>query len=226
MFGEKKKCPNCGAPVKDDWNFCPYCGFELKGTELEERLREIEKEFFNVFDFSFADIDKEFERLSKLIGKKQMKPFWGGSISITMESGTGKEPRIEVRTTGDFKELEPEIKKRLGIKPKIEEVETEKARAAREEEERIKKEEKKKARPIPKVTEEPEMQIKEEEGKKVLTISLPGVKSLKDIDIRKMEHSIEIKAFAGDKVYFKLIPIEGDILAKKFKDSTLILEIG
>ncbi|MGB9703504.1 MAG: zinc ribbon domain-containing protein [Candidatus Micrarchaeales archaeon] len=221
MFGNKKKCPNCGAPVKDDWNFCPYCGFELKGTELEEKLRKLEKELFN-FSFSFADIDKEFERLEKLM-RKQTKPIWGGSLSITMQSGTGMEPKIEIRTSGDFKKYEPELKKKLGVKAKVEEVETAKAKEAKEEEEKIEKEKAK--RPIPKIAEEPEMNIKEENGKKILSISLPDVKSIKDIDIKKLEHSIEIRAFAGDKVYFKLIPIEGNIVSKKFKDSTLTLEI-
>jgi len=37
-------------------------------------------------------------------------------ISITIHSGTGMKPRIEVKTYGDYKKLEPEIKRRLGIK--------------------------------------------------------------------------------------------------------------
>src|SRR3989344_3748821 len=40
----------------------------------------------------------------------------------------------------------------------------------------------------------------------VYEIALPGVKSIKDISITKLENSIEIKAVSKDKAYFKLIP--------------------
>jgi HSP20 family molecular chaperone IbpA len=194
----KRRCPNCSRDINRSWNFCPFCGYPLK-----EKPRSI-----------FEDIEREFERIDKMFSselfrlpKFDIKPFRGGGISITITSGTGREPQIKVRTSGDYKKLEPEIKRKLGIKTGIKEVET------------IKR---------PKITEEPEAKIEKMGNKEKIEIKLPGVKRIEDIEIRKLEQSIEIKAFAKDKVYFKLIPVpKGFIITEKeFKDETLRLEVG
>lgn len=200
MF-EKKKCPECGEKVKDEWEFCPKCGSALKEKE-------------GIFDV-FEDIDKEFERIDKMFGiefpKFKFKPIVrGGGISITIQTGTGREPRIEVRTSGDYKQLEPEIKRRLGIKPSVEEVEEKVEKKVR----------------VPKVTEEPETRIEKVGNKQIIRIKLPEVKE-EDIEVKKLEQSIEIKAFAGDKAYFKLIPIPSNatITKKEFKNGILNIEV-
>lgn len=156
----------------------------------------------------FEDIEKEFERVDKMftLEKDIEKPkIRGGSLHITVQSGTGMEPKIEIKTTGDYKTLEPEIKKKLGIS-EIKEIE-EKPRKV-------------------KITEEPETKKIVEKGKTIIKIELPGVKSEDDIEIKRFEQSIEVKAFAGDKAYFKLIPIpENATINKKFKDGILEIEI-
>jgi len=136
-------------------------------------------------------------------------PKGSGGISITITSGTGREPKVEVKTSGSFKEVEPEIKRKLGVKPSVEEIEE---------------------KPKPKQTkiaEEPETKIENIGNKQIIKIKLPNVKSLKDIEIKKLEQSIEIKAFAKDVTYFKLIPIPANsyISNKEFKDNVLKIEI-
>jgi len=207
MF-ERKRCPNCGEKVKDEWEFCPICG---------ERLEEKERGF-RVFDI-FEDIDKEFERIDKMFGfefpRIKFKPeIKGGGISITIHSVSGREPKIEVKTSGDYKKLEPEIKRRLGIKPAVEEVEE------------VTEEYRKKKVRVPKVTEEPEARIEKIGNKQIIKIKLPDVKE-EDIEVKKLEQSIEVKAFAGDKAYFKLIPISPNayIVKKEFKNGVLNIEV-
>jgi len=203
MF-EKKKCPACGKKVEKEFSYCPYCGASLEESEEEFEFRP-----FRIFE----DIDKEFERIDKMFGKDFFKfPKFerGGGISITIQSGTGMEPKIEVKTSGEYKKLEPEIKRRLGIKPAIEEVE---------------EEVEKKPRRIPKVTEEPETKIEKIGNKQRIEIKLPDVKSEKDIEVRDLEQSIEVKAFAGDKAYFKLLPIVGNVTKKEFKNGILRIEV-
>jgi HSP20 family molecular chaperone IbpA len=204
MF-ERKKCKECGEKVSDKWDFCPYCGAPLREKEFEP---------FDIFD----DIEKEFRRIDKMFGiefpKFRIKPgIRGGGISITIQSGTGMEPKIEVKTSGEYKKLEPEIKRRLGVKPGVEEV---------SEEEEVEK----KVR-IPKVTEEPEAEIKNLGNKQIISIKLPDVKSEEDIEVKKLEQSMEIKAFAGDKAYFKLIPLPANasIVKKEFKNGVLKIEV-
>jgi HSP20 family molecular chaperone IbpA len=203
MF-ERKKCKECGEKVSDKWDFCPYCGAPLREKEFEP---------FDIFD----DIEKEFRRIDKMFGiefpKFRIKPgIRGGGISITIQSGTGMEPKIEVKTSGEYKKLEPEIKRRLGVKPGVEEVSEEEVE--------------KKVR-IPKVTEEPEAEIKNLGNKQIISIKLPDVKSEEDIEVKKLEQSMEIKAFAGDKAYFKLIPLPANasIVKKEFKNGVLKIEV-
>lgn len=215
MF-KKKVCPNCGEKIKEGWEFCPRCGEEI---EIEEpRKREVMTPFGNIF----GDIDKEFERIDKMFGfdsfklpSFKMKPgVKGGGVSITIQSGTGMEPKVEVKTSGEYKKLEPELKRKFGVKPAIEEVEEEKV------------EKKKREVKLPKVTEEPESEIQTVGNKQIISIKLPDVKSEEDIEIKKLEQSLEVKALAGDKAYFKLIPTSRDVtISKKFKDGVLKIEV-
>jgi len=213
---ERKICPNCGEKVKESWEFCPRCGEEI---DIEKPR---EKELVTPFGSIFGDIDKEFERIDKIFGFDsfklptfKMKPgMKGGGISITVQSGTGMEPKVEVKTSGEYKKLEPELKRKLGVKPAIEEVGEEKV------------EKKKREVKLPKVTEEPETEIQTIGNKQIISIKLPDVKNEDDIEIKKLEQSIEVKALAGDKAYFKLIPVSRDVtISKKFKRGVLKIEI-
>jgi HSP20 family molecular chaperone IbpA len=195
MF-EQKRCRRCGKGLKKDWIACPYCG---------ERV-EYRKPYRDIFE-NFENIDEEFERIDKMFGpifvrfpKFDMEsPFKGGGINIVIKSGAGMRPKIDVRTSGHYKKLEPQIKRRLGVTGEVEEV----------------REEKRNVR-IPKITEE------------MITIKLPDVKNLEDIEIRKLEQSLEIKAFAGDKAYFKLIPIRSkvEISDRSFKNGILKIKVS
>ena len=202
MF-ESKRCRRCGKGLKKEWVFCPYCG---ERVEYRPKYRDI-----------FEDIEEEFERIDKMFGPRFFKfpridvsPFRSGGISITIRSGTGMKPKVDIKTSGHYKKLEPEIKKRLGVTEGVEEV----------------KEEERKVR-IPKITEEPETKIEEHGNEETITIKLPDVKNPDDIEIRKLEQSIEIKAFAGDKAYFKLIPIKpnSQISDRSFKNGILKIEV-
>lgn len=200
MF-ESKKCKNCEEKIKEEWEFCPHCGEETSG---EEYFGE------NMFD----DVEDEFKRIDKMFAsdlfsfpKFDMRMPKSNGISIVISSGTGREPKIEVMTSGSYKKLEPEIKKNLGIKPVMKVKKTVKG--------------------LPKVTEEPETEIKSTGNKKIIQIKLPEIKNLKDIDVKKLEQSIEIKALSKDKTYFKLIPIpsESEIINKEFKNNVLKIEL-
>jgi HSP20 family molecular chaperone IbpA len=187
MF-EQKRCRRCGKGLKKDWVACPFCG---ERTEYKKPYRNI-----------FENIDEEFERIDKMFGPIFVRfpkfdtesPFKGGGINIVIKSGAGMRPKIDVRTSGNYKKLEPQIKRRLGITGEVEEV----------------REEKRKVR-VPKITEEPETKVEKVGNEETIMIKLPDVKNLEDIEIRRLEQSLEIKAFAGDKAYFKLIPIKSNV---------------
>jgi len=200
MF-ESKSCKRCGKGLKKEWEFCPYCGESIK---YKPKYRDV-----------FEDIEKEFERIAKIptpmfvrFPKPDMEsPFKRGNISIVIKTGTGMKPKINVKTSGRYRKLEPQIKRRLGVGEEVEEG-------------------KRKIR-IPKTTEEPETRIESRGNEETITIKLPDVKNLDDIEIRKLGQSIEIKAFAGDKAYFKLIPIRpnAQISDRSFKNGVLKIQV-
>jgi HSP20 family molecular chaperone IbpA len=72
---------------------------------------------------------------------------------------------------------------------------------------------------------EPEVKIQDDES--TIEISLPGVKSEKDILIKKFENSIELRGHAKKRVYFTIVPIPRKfvIAGKKFKDGRLTINI-
>jgi len=197
MLFNKRRCPNCNRVVKEGWKFCPYCGEEL--IDIRTPLR--------TFRSMFADADREFERLVRMFGLNLQFPrVSGGGVSITIRSGSGVQPEVKIKTYGDYKKFEPELKRKLGIKEGVKEIKEE--------------------RKLPKITEEPKTIIQNLGDRRVVTIELPGVKDERDVEIRKLEQSVEVKAFAKDKAYFKLLPIpKGASVESEFKDERLILEI-
>lgn len=186
MF-RKKRCPNCGRVIDKKWSFCAFCGVCLRGESL------------------FEEMNKELERMRKFFVRSLLSfpPIKGGGIKITIHSGTGIKPKIEIRTSGEYRKLEPEIKRRLGIR----EVKEEKV-------------------VIPRVTEEPETKVYKLGRREVIEVKLPGVKE-EDVDIRKLEQSLEIKAMKGKKAYFTVLPVRPNsrIVKKEMKKGLLRIEL-
>ncbi len=58
---------------------------------------------------------------------------------------------------------------------------------------------------------EPEAKIKRIGNETHITIILPDVKSIKDISLRRLEESLEIRAYANKTMYFKVIPINKNV---------------
>ena len=62
-------------------------------------------------------------------------------------------------------------------------------------------------------------------NKIIYEIQIPGVKSIEDVSIVKLQNSIEIKAITKDKAYEKTIKISFPILDYKIQENNLILEL-
>lgn len=188
MF-EKNKCPRCDFFVKQSWNFCPHCGSNLKEI-AEPKMTPLMMNSEVDMNAVFNDVNK---MLKSMLGETPFK----GSLSITQFGGPNG-PKINVNSSGDYKKVEPEIKKKLGVKKRIR---------------------------SNKKTEEPSVKIKEMPHENIIEINIPGVKKEEDIEIIKLKRSIEIRAFAKNKTYFKLIPLPENIkgLEKELIDGVLTL---
>jgi len=83
-------------------------------------------------------------------------------------------------------------------------------------------------RPIPRGSKVLEPHILVKEGGRLLKIHLPLVKSEEDVSIKKFKTSLEIKAKAGDKVYFTVIPRSKfpKLVKHEFRNGVLTLKFS
>src|SRR3989338_8867033 len=247
MFG--KRCARCGRKIGKEFSFCPFCGVPshdkknegrdygfLGKDDFTENLPELGVRMpfgFNmVFNSLLKEVDKQFKEFDKQIGKDAGKmkinnrigrkidekgfriPFNGaGGISISISTESGKKPSIKVKSFGnvpEFNGMEREIKQDMPGKKieKIAEISEERAR---------------KISKLPR--EEAETKVRRLSNKIFYEISIPGVKSMKDVIINRLENSIEIKAFSKDRVFFKLFPISLPIIRHRLEGEKFILEL-
>jgi len=212
-------CSRCGSKIEKDWGFCPRCGSRTSGDFFEgifSRMRKEIAEMNRLFekDIEAFDLSPWFRDMQK--SRIFFHPKSSG-FSIKIVQSGGKKPEISVRTFGDMdrekvkREIEGmgELRREpvpVGIKPERQEA----RRPLRE----------------PTSTEEPKTSIKRSLSGVTVEMELPGVKSEEDIEICELENSLEVKAFAGGKAYFKIItkPPKFRLAKKSFQKGTLRME--
>ena len=226
MF-KKKICTKCGNKVNNKYEFCPYCGNKLTKNFREQdwgmlgkddsinSINEIKfpKALNTIFNSLMKNLNKQFSELSKekadyqsKTNNKKENPVYKSGISISISSSGNRAPEIRIKSLGGNQKLkqQEEIKKTIINN--------------------FSKKNLKKISGLPR--QEPLTNIRRLSNKIVYEIKMPGVNSMKDVSIIKLENSIEIKALAKDKVYFKLIPINLPIRHYNFSKEKLILELG
>ena len=70
---------------------------------------------------------------------------------------------------------------------------------------------------------EPKTSIKTMPNKTIIDVYLPDITSQQDIILNKFEESLEIRAYAGERLYFKVVPVKRDskIIKKSLKNNKL-----
>jgi HSP20 family molecular chaperone IbpA len=218
MF-DKKNCKRCGRKISKNYEFCPYCGNRLEQNEDLGILGRNDKfDFSNnelglpigfntIFKSLIKNLNKQVNELNKdRRNEKQITPKKGG-ISISISTIGNQPPEIRVNSFNNAK-----FRKKENIP--IEQIE----RTTN-----LPKKDLKNFSKLPR--EEPLTNIRRLSDKIIYEIKIPGVNSIRDISINKLESSIEIKAISKDKAYFKLIPIDMPIKDYNFKKGNLILEL-
>lgn len=224
MFGKKVKCA-CGKKVDASYAYCPHCGGDLKAkVERDHEMKELVKEVEDAMDMPFflklpfeklvkqmtSEIEKQFHEYDKMLPEteKQDKPnIISSGLSINISSSSEGEPVIQIKQLGDGAKMGKKNEEKEVSLPII-------------------KIDEKNAKRIAKLPrEEPETKVRRLTDKIIYEILLPGVKNEKDIMINKLQNSIEIKAFAKDKAYFKLIPVALPIKKYHLDKGKLILEL-
>lgn len=192
------KCPLCNQPLLKKFVFCPYCGCNIK-AELERREYGILGRGDNIqesFGFNSFNINMKdiFSTVNSLMNE------------MTKEFGSSKP------FNGGFK-IKISDGRSLGNKTQN----------------------KKPSKKLPSFTEdkikkfvnfpkkEPTTEVRRLSNRIIYEVSLPGVKSMSDIMMNKLENSIEIKAVGKNISWSKLIPL-GQMINYKLLKEKLILE--
>tara|TARA_Y100000034_G_scaffold91111_1_gene109857 strand:+ start:4237 stop:4899 length:663 start_codon:yes stop_codon:yes gene_type:complete len=217
MF-RKKECGKCGEKVSKKYDFCPNCGNLINGNfKKEEDLGMLGKN----------DNVNEFEEFSKTI--------FGGSGNNILNKMLGSAMKMlekEIEKEMKRKDNRPKTNFQLFINGKKLNFKNPKNSSPTNKREKIKEiflnqfsqNNIKKFSKLPRI--EPTTNIRRFSDKVIYEIYMPGIKSINDISIIKLENSIELKAISENKAYFKLIPISLPITNYGILKERLILEFG
>lgn len=210
------ECENCGAKSEKNWDFCPACGESLS----EAAPKDIFYDIFKQFEQEFASVNKVFEKQMEAfdispIFRKPKGMGQGSGFTINIVSSGNRPPQVSIKTFGavNEKKLKQQVYSQLGEvaeRPfEIEEGGQPKTKAY-------------------KITEEPKTNVAKAGDKVLVEMELPDVKKGSDIQINELESSVEVKAVAGRKAFFKILkkPENRKITKTGFSKGVLKLELG
>lgn len=212
----KRKCDRCGENVEKKHRYCSTCGNDLSKNSQEDwgmlgknDFKEEQDPFSNSFfgGLSGNMLNKMLGSAMKMLEKEMQK-------GIQEANNT---PKTNIRLMINGKEIDLNKQQRSSIKPQQSE------QIPKNIQKNLPLNSLKKLSKLPKV--EPKTTIRRFGDKVVYEVEIPGVKSIKDISIIRLENSIEIKAIAKDKAYLKLLPVSLPILNYNLEKDKLILEL-
>ncbi|MBS3079975.1 hypothetical protein J4221_00725 [Candidatus Pacearchaeota archaeon] len=207
MFG--RYCSHCRNKVKEDYDYCPFCGESLKTVHDKEDYGFLGRNDFVDSDISFSrnPVGNLFENAMRIL-EKQMKSFQKELLREAKESSK-EHNRLNIQFFVNGKRVLPEkIGKEAFVRVRKDSIIQEKL---------------KNASTLPK--KEPEARLKRLSGRIVYEIPVPGVKSVDDVLINQLENSIEIKALSDNQIYHKNLKVNLPVMRYDLKNEILILEL-
>ena len=217
MFN-KKKCGKCGEKINKNFDFCPYCGNHLSNSNEDWGMlgkNDSVNEFENFPKLMFGGISgnmisKMFGSAIKMLEKELQKEIKSinGNENITQSNFrlmiNGREIPLNQNKKQETKHKKEEKIKEIPLITFSQEQQKKFSNLSRK---------------------EPETNLRRLSNKVIYELKIPGIKSIKDISITKLENSIEIKAITKNNAYFKLIPINLPIINYNTSKGKLILEL-
>ncbi len=212
-----KKCPKCKNKIGKTYDFCPFCGKNLKSKYDNEDFGLLGKSDFidkeeNTFGFGGGFMDKMINKAMKMI-EKQMREM-PNEFNQNPNQNQGKpNPNMHVQFFVNGKKVFPQKlqtpQNNLNSPKKI------KKELSKEKAEKFAK--------LPR--KEPKTTMKRLAGKLVYELAMPGVKDVEDVLINQLENSIEVKALSKNKVYSKTLKVNLPIINYELDKGNFILEL-
>ena len=221
MFRET--CPRCEKKFSKKYSYCPHCGFDRKAKKDTEDYGFLGKDEFDDLGLPFGfkmllkplmkELNKQMTELDKEM-KKEENEFKKSNNTMkvsnfTIHIGVPGQKSIRMNSSIPMTNINSGSRKTENLSlvlPKIDRTLLLKAKE------------------LPR--EEPKTIVRRLSDKVIYEISLPDVSSVNNINISKLEDSIEVKAISKKAVYTKTIDVPLPLLNYYFADGQLVLELG
>lgn len=207
MFGSEK-CPKCNSKVKEKFDFCPYCACDLRDPEKDMK------------DFGLLGKDNKVEGYP-LIGGGSM----GFSDKMINSLINGLIKAIDREVNGNVKDDSTHVESfpngiriQFGPKPK----QTPKREFKNPNS--ITEEQVKKMSGLPRA--EAKTSVRRMSDKVIYELKAPGIESVRDVFVSRLESGYEVKAIGKKKVYINSIPVNLPLRGYKVDNDGLVVEFG
>ncbi len=203
---KKKKCNVCKKKIKGSYSFCPNCGSQIGNYEERWGIlgkNDLESEKPGILEgLGNKIINKMVSSTFKMLEKELKKGF----------SNPKNVPKTRMKLMINGKEIIPQGGKNYQTDSNTKFLPIEFSN------ENLKRWKNMKKR-------EPKSKLKRIEDKIEYEVEVPGVNSIKDISIIKLENSLEIKAVGKKTGYIKRIPINLPLKKYSLVKGILTLEL-
>jgi len=206
MFG--KKCTHCNSKLKKDFEFCPSCGVRSKNSSGDYGMlgrndspEEIMSE--NIFPgFSGQILNKMIKNLMGMVEKELSTPQKAQDPSSNFQLYINGKPVGASKKTQEPKSIQIKDQPQELPLPSQEIISA--------------------SKDLPRT--EAKYTLKRMGTKIVYEVNLPGIDSMENILINKLEDSIEVRAFAKKKVLTANLQVNIPLLNYQFQNQKLVLE--
>lgn len=222
MFWQKR-CTKCDKKIKEKFEFCPFCGIKIstakdygllgKSDKVEELNSLFNPQkimgssmFEKMISSAFKMVEKEMQKVNQeeLNSKAIQKPKLNSNFELYIN---GKKVNMPGNIAGvQFEETADNSAKKQIFSKKISDDIL------------------KKASKLPR--KEAKTQVQRMSDKLIYELTTPGLKSMNNILINKLEDTIEIRAYTPHTVFFKILPIKLPLTKYSLKDEKLLLEFN
>jgi hypothetical protein len=208
MFFKKKKkepeyfCPECESELDDSFSFCPYCGIYL--LDPEEEMEDFGMLGKNDVSNNFAN-----ERMN--IGYGLTDRFLGALINNLARTF---EQQFREMEKAEISNMPNGIKIKIGMPQQN--IQHQKINKP------ISEEQLKKMAALPRAT--AKTTVRRLSDKVIYELNTPGLISVDDVIVSKLESGYEIKAIGDKKVYVNSLPIKLPLRSFSIYDNKLFVE--
>ncbi len=202
----RKKCTNCNGRVKSSHNFCPNCGKAMKQDAFEDWGMLGKNDAISQQD--------ELAMMLQGMGGGMLGKIVNTTMKMLEKEMTKDTPtqnkKSNVRVMINGKEIPMQEKKQPKVPIKIMPIDF--SEDAQKKFSKLKKS-------------EPKTNLKRLGDKIIYELETPGVQSIKDISIIRLEKGLEVKAVSKTKAYQKSIKIDLPLTKYQLLEGVITLEL-